>query len=301
MATTHTEVYRGFNGQLVKRPLRWLPLFLSEFKVATRKKLPLMMLYGPVAIGCIVTSVLVYLKSSLDGVVSGDIPTMDMASTMALAAAKSMFEVRVLIERFYQSMSIFCLLAATWYGAGLICEDRRVNAHLLYFSRPLTRLDYFLGKFCAVASFGAFAMLVPGLIICAMAVLNSKDYAFIREQGDVIVNSALFALLWIATVSSLVLAVSSLAHKKTFAMVGSLGFFLISGIVVAVLSDIGGIQSAVYLSLPRNLETISTWLLSRPGTEWTSEVQGAFLATAGFNTLALLIVARRLKRMEFSI
>ncbi|MFT5287174.1 MAG: ABC-type transport system involved in multi-copper enzyme maturation permease subunit [Planctomycetota bacterium] len=301
MATTHTEVYRSFNGELAKRPVRWWPLFLSEFKVVTRKKLPLVLLYGPVAIGCIVTLVMVYLAYALESTVSEEAPKMDLATSMATAMVKSMFEVRMLIVEFFGSMSVFCLLASTWYGAGLICEDRRVNAHLLYFSRPLTRLDYFLGKFTAVAAFGAFAILVPGILICLMAVVNSEDYAFLSEQGDVIVNAVLYALLWIGTVSSIVLAISSVAPKKTFAMVGCLGFFLLTEVVVSVLGDIGNVESVEYLSLPRDLDLIANWMMATPGTEFTSEIRNAFLATGGYVSFALLVVARRLKRMELSI
>ena len=304
MATTHTEVYRGFKGQLADHPFRWLPLFLSEFKVATRKKLPLLLLYGPVGISTIVAMVMVYLAYTVEAMQQANSEAqqgLDMAAALALASVKSMLQVRSFITDFYDSMSVFCLLAATWFGSGLICEDRRVNAHLLYFSRPLNRSHYFFGKFVTVASFGAFAMLLPGLLICLMAVVNSPDYAFVKEQGDVIINSTLFALLWIASVSSFVLAISSLAPKKLFALVGVFAFFILSQMAVEVARGVADVNYIQYLSPSETLSNISHWMMARPGTEFTDQVMYSFIGAGTQVGLALLILARRLKRMELSV
>jgi len=304
MATTHTEVYRGFKGQLSAHPFRWFPLFLSEFKVATRKKLPLLLLYGPVGIATIVGMVMVYLAYTFEAMQQAETEAqqgLDMAAAIALASVKSMLAVRNLIVDFYDSMSVFCLLAATWFGSGLICEDRRVNAHLLYFSRPLNRSHYFLGKFITVATFGAFAILLPGLLICLMAVVNSPDYAFVKEQGDVIVNSTLYALLWITSVSSFVLAISSLAPKKLFALVGVFAFFILSQMAVEVAREVADVDFIRYFGPSENLMTIAEWMMARPGTEFTNQVMYSFVGTATQVGLALMILARRIKRMELSV
>ena len=304
MATTHTEVYRGFKGQLSAHPFRWLPLFFSEFKVATRKKLPLLLLYGPVAISTIVFMVMVYLAyafEALQDANSNSEKGVDMAAALVLASARSMLQVRAFINDFYEIMSIFCLLAATWFGSGLICEDRRVNAHLLYFSRPLNRFHYFFGKFATVATFGAFAMLVPGLLICLMAVMNSPDYAFVKEQGDVIINSTLYAILWITSISSFVLAISSLAPKKLFALVGVFAFFILSQMAVEVAGELSDVEYIRYFSPGENLLAIADWMMARPGAEFTDKVMYSFVATGTQVSLALLILARRLKRMELSV
>src|SRR6188508_2919932 len=101
-------------------------------------------------------------------------------------------------------MRLFALLAVAWYGAGVLAEDRRLGAHLLYFARPLTRLDYFLGKFLTVAFFGALASLVPGLFICLVAAWSSPKWSFIREESDVLWQTCAYASIWIVVTSSLV-------------------------------------------------------------------------------------------------
>ena len=53
-ATTHTEVYRRFEGELRLRPLRFLTIAWSGIRLGFRRKMPALLLYAPVMITCIV-------------------------------------------------------------------------------------------------------------------------------------------------------------------------------------------------------------------------------------------------------
>ncbi|MEZ5974230.1 MAG: hypothetical protein R3E96_05155 [Planctomycetota bacterium] len=50
------------------------------------------------------------------------------------------------IYRFLQVNQFLALLVIAWYGSALIAEDKRLQANLLYFARPVTPLRYILGK-----------------------------------------------------------------------------------------------------------------------------------------------------------
>src|SRR5579871_508530 len=47
---------------------------------------------------------------------------------------------------FFKVQLFVIMLLVTFAGPGLISQDLRFNALPLYFARPLTRTDYFLGK-----------------------------------------------------------------------------------------------------------------------------------------------------------
>jgi hypothetical protein len=303
MASTHTEVYRRFDGDISRHPLRFLPLFLSELKVATRKKLPLAILYLPLLIGTVIACFAVYAKFMLDGAIGGAKPT-SFQEAMAVSAvstmATSLLEVRALVLQYFVVTTGFALLATTWYGSGLICEDRRVNAHLLYFARPLTRLDYFLGKFCTAAFFGALGVFVPGFLICTMAVVASPDFSFLTEQGDVFVGMAIFSTLWIGTITTFVLAVSSVAPKRVFAMVGVIGFMMLGDGVAAAAAMVGDVPVFRYLGLGGNLGVVGKWLLSRPGTAMPDDLVPSALGVGVMLVLSLVVIARRLRKMELA-
>ncbi len=297
MAVTHTEVYRKFKGGIARHPLRFFPLFATELSVATRRKLPLILLYGPVAIATIVTCFIVYAKFALQ---AGVPDSSNLQAQLAVGMASSMLQVRDLILQVNGIMGGFALLAMVWYGSGLICEDRRAKAHLLYFSRPLTRLDYFLGKFCVAAFFGAIAVVVPNFVVCTMAVVTSPEWSFLKEQSDVIWAVFLFGGIWITTMSSLVLAISSLAPKRVFAMVGFFGLIMVLEVFIELGVKVGNVEQLQYLRLTRNLGVVGEWLFTAPGADAPEDVTQCALGVAAWVALSLTVLAQRLRRMELA-
>ena len=141
------------------------------------------------------------------------------------------------IIEFNRAMSVFALFAVAWFGSGLLCEDRRVGAHQLYFSRPLTRIDYYLGKFLTVGFFGALAILVPGLVICFIASWSSPDWSFLKEEGDVVLRTIAYALVWIVVACSITLCSSSLFPRRSFALAGIVGFTMILEALSHILAE----------------------------------------------------------------
>ena len=57
---------------------------------------------------------------------------------------------------------ILALFVTIFAGAGLIANDLRTGAILVYLSRPLTRRDYVMGKLLVVLILILFITLVPG-------------------------------------------------------------------------------------------------------------------------------------------
>lgn len=296
MARTETDVYRRFDGELRSRPLRFLPITLADFRIATRKKLPLLIFFGPPAIATIVFSFLVYLKFSAEAL--SQAPDFDRRAAMAASLAGQLIEVRQQIVEFTRSMQMFALLAITWYGAGLIAEDRRLGAHLLYFSRPLTRLDYFLAKFLTAASFGAFAVLVPGVVICTVAAFSSPEWSFVKEEGEVLWMTPLYTGLWIVVITSIVLAVSSLVKRKNYALAGVFALFMLNGAAAGILSEALGQNGLRRISLVEDFLRIGEWMYELPtrGRDWS--VESAFAVVIGTLLLALAVIALRLRKLE---
>lgn len=295
MAVTHTELYRRFDGELRRRPLRFVPIFLADLESATRRKLPLILFFAPPAITAIVYSFLVYARFTAEAEVPG--AGLDPAQMLALAMAKKMVAVNRQIAAAASVSRAFALLIVAWFGAGLIAEDRRVNAHLLYFSRPLTRLDYYLGHFCTVAFFGLCAVLVPGLVICVVATFSSPDFAFLREEWDVIAATVGYALLYTASLGAFVLAVSSLVRRKVLALALVFGLVIGSQAVGGVLSALLRDRDWQMVGLWANYERLGGWMLgARRGPDWDPLYSLAILAALG--ALSALVAALRIRRME---
>lgn len=273
MASTHTEIYRRFEGQLRPRAFRFFPLFLAQVRVRQKKKLPLLLLYGPPAIVTIVFSFIVYsmfsLEEQFEGGMDGPSLLADPKAAIAIAMARSMsqqlFEVRTHIIEASLVLQVFSMLAIAWFGAGLISEDRRLGAHLLYFSRPMTKLDYFLGHFLTVSYFGLLSVLGPTLVICLVATFSSPDFSFLKEEWDVIPGSIGLALLTVTMLSSVTLAVSSLVKRKAFALIGMFGMLVGTQIASQVLSKLTGDERFLMLDPQNHLLRIGDWMFSVEG------------------------------------
>lgn len=294
-ASTHTEIYRRFDGTLERRRLRFLPLAVAGIRVAFKRKLPALLLLTPSAIGAIVASFLVHLKFTVE---AGDVPGVDLRTTgMVAQMAGQLLAVSNQIVSFLLNTRLFALLVVAWYGAGLFAEDKRLGAHLLYFSRPITRLDYFLGKFGTVSFYGACSFLFPTLTILSVASFSSPDWSFVTEKGDVIIKAIAYATLWILVLSTLALAVSSLVDRKTLALVAFVGLFLLTEAVGNVMTRIADSAYWSLLSLTRNFERVADWLFDRPP-EFEVAVGYSLATIAVWVAVALVVTARRLRGME---
>lgn len=297
-ASTHTDVYRRFRGTLREHPLPWWPLARAIARTAAKRRLPLIVLFAPPAIGTVIFSFVVYTRFSLEaGVTPAAIGGGNPGVALIAGMAETLIEVKEQILIFHFWMSMFTLLIFAWYGAGAIAEDRRLGAHLLYFSRPVTRLDYLLGKFLAVAFYGALAVVVPPLVICLVAAFASPDWSFLKEESSLIPRSIGYSLGWTAAWVSVALAVSSLASRKSFALVACFACFAVPLAVGGVLAALTEDPCWLLLSLQGALQVIASWIFdSHLGPP--CDVALAVSSVASWVAIAWTVLVLRVRRME---
>ena len=305
-ASTHTEIYRPFVGELARGGMRWRPLAQSTLRSALRKKLPLL-LFAPPAIATVIFSFIVYAKFAVESG-SNPMPGAQDAGPSPIGAIGSMagnlIQVREMIVGFHMAMDFFALLIVAWYGSGLIAEDVRRKAYLLYFARPLTRIDYLLGKWLPLVLLGAGATLLPGVVICTVAAFASPHWSFITEEGDTIWKMLLYSLVSVCVQTSLILAVSSLTKRKTHALAVALGFFALTAGLGAMLAGMNREPGWNMLSVFGCLKRIAAGLfdLKRLGhfrsfewsLSWTWIVLGAWVV------LAWVVLFWRTRRLELN-
>lgn len=298
-ARTNTEIYRPFRGTLGSTSLGFLALAGAGISAATRKKLPLVILFAPPAIATIIFSFVVYARFSLAaGVTPSALGGPSPAATIAAGFARTMIDVRHQIVLFHLAMSLFTLLVIAWFGAGLIAEDRRLGAHLLYFTRPLSPIGYLAAKFLTLLFFAGLVVIAPGLVICTVAAFASPEWSFLKEEGQVVHQSILFGALWAAVWSSVMLAISSLFERKTFALVASFAVFLITSAVSLLLAKLQADTRFLMISLQGNFQRIAAWTFDMPrmGMRW--DVRWSFALVLAVSAIAWAVLYARVRRME---
>ncbi|MDA1264541.1 MAG: ABC-2 transporter permease [Planctomycetota bacterium] len=297
-ASTHTDVYRPFVGELKSHPRRALVLARAGIRVSFKRKLPALILFSPLAIACIVMCFRVHFMFTLAEQVSGT-PNGPEAAMMVTQIQALLGDVVQNIFQFVQQSSWFVLIVMAWYGSGQIAEDQRVGANLLYFSRPLSRLEYLGGKFLTVFWFGFLAMVLPCLLICMVATFASPEWSFLKEEWDAILNSILFGVLWVSTIAIFVLAISSLTSRKTYALVGSAGIVFGTRALSQLLSGLMDDARPSILNLFQNMERVGEVLFDVTLIRGRAiSVEASLAVIVLIWVVSLYVVTERIRRME---
>jgi ABC-2 type transport system permease protein len=203
-----------------------------------------------------------------------------------------------LFGEFLNQQIVLTLLLSIFGGSGLIANDLRTGAILVYLSRPLTRRDYVLGKLGVLLALNFAVTLVPGLLLYAIALALAPEQFLKWNLGWIGPAVVLHSVAVTLSVSLLALAVSSLSRN---ARVAGLGFFgLVAGLEVVrgVLAQGFGLEPAALLSLRADLRTLGAALFGvaerGPTLPWSWPA--AVLLVVGL--LCLVVLRSRVRAVE---
>jgi ABC-type transport system involved in multi-copper enzyme maturation permease subunit len=143
---------------------------------------------------------------------------------------------------FFKAEVFLVMLLVTVAGPGLISQDLRFNALPLYFSRPLTRLDYFLGKLGVIGALVASVAVAPAVFAYVVGVLFCLDLSVVRDTYPVLLASVAYGLVVTLSAGTLMLALSSLTRRSLYVGIAWAGFWIISGSVGGILNEIHGMS-----------------------------------------------------------
>lgn len=152
------------------------------------------------------------------------------------------------------------LLLSIFGGAGLIANDLRTGAILVYLSRPLTRRDYVIGKLSVLMLLNYSATLAPGLLLYAIS-LGLAPELFLKWSlawiGPMVL---LHATILSVSVSLVALAISSLSRSARVSGLAFTGVIVGLEIVRGVLVGILDRPEAQVLSLQNSLRMVGNLL-----------------------------------------
>ena len=131
---------------------------------------------------------------------------------------------------FLSSELTLSMILVLLVGPDLISQDLRFNALPLYLSRPLRRIDYFVGKLGVIAAFLGLVIIVPCLLAYALGLLFSLDLTIMRDTFRLLLASIAYGLVIIVSAGTLVLALSSLSRNSRYVALFWLGLWIVSGI-----------------------------------------------------------------------
>jgi ABC-2 type transport system permease protein len=143
-----------------------------------------------------------------------------------------------LFGEFLNGQLLVLLLLSIFGGAGLIANDLRTGAILVYLSRPLTRRDYVLGKLGVLLALNLSATLAPGLLLYAVGGALAPEHIFKWELAWLAPAIVLHSLVLSLSVSLLALAISALSRSARVAGLGFFALMVVSNLVLLIVRRI---------------------------------------------------------------
>lgn len=180
---------------------------------------------------------------------------------IVLAEAKIPSE--AVYNSFGASVFITCLLLVPVVGGNLVSGDIRHNAHLMYFSKSIYRVDYMAGKAAAALLLLAPGILLPCLLAAAFPAVTS--FAPVSNVHLVRVFAALLALVPVALLPAVAvcMAISSCTRRAWLAGIGWFALFAIPWVVGKTLEG-ARLKWAHMVSFNGNVTAVAAWILPLP-------------------------------------
>jgi ABC-type transport system involved in multi-copper enzyme maturation permease subunit len=142
-----------------------------------------------------------------------------------------------LIHLFMHYTQIFCvMIVVAIVGPRLVSEDLRSRALALYLARPITRLDYVVGKLAVVCFWVGTVTLLPALVLYALSIVFSPSLDALTQTIGVLPRVVAVSLLLMVGTGAPMLALSSLAPNPRFLAFLWAGAWVFSSVVSRVLS-----------------------------------------------------------------
>lgn len=141
---------------------------------------------------------------------------------------------------FFKAEITLIMLLVAIAGPGLISRDLRFNALPLYFARPLTRLDYFLGKLGVIGALVASVAVGPALFAYVVGLAFCLDLNVVKDTYPILLGSVAYGLLVTLSVGAFILALSSLTRRSLYVGITWAGLWIISSMVGTTMTAIHG-------------------------------------------------------------
>jgi ABC-2 type transport system permease protein len=181
--------------------------------------------------------------------------------------------------------------------SGLIADDRRTNALQLYLSKPLTRVEYILGKLIPPLAFVLGVTLLPAVLLLILQIVFAGSLTFLSANLFLMPAIVLFSLVQALLSAFAIVALSSLSKSRRFVAIMYAGIVFFTAAVYQVLRLITNSRRWAVISPGEMLDVIANAIFRARG-EPAVPVFVAVLTIAVIIGLSMLILERRIRAVE---
>jgi ABC-2 type transport system permease protein len=236
--------YRNYDGPLERPINRWWAIAKASIILSIRKKF---------------FWVLAALSGAWYAMLLIIFFFMDVASPVALGQKNPFFQRIIWKDQFLTAFSVSQMalfIIALLIGVGAIANDNRANALLVYLSKPVSRLDYLIGKWLGIFVPMVLVTAIPTFTFFWYCFLSYGDYGFFTEDPKLIWRLLLLVFVPAFFHSSVALGVSSVFNQGRLAGATYAGLYFMSLFFTKAMQVIYFVTSSEGQQAPKIVETL---------------------------------------------
>ncbi|MCJ7581217.1 MAG: ABC transporter permease [Candidatus Aminicenantes bacterium] len=281
--------YSHWDGEFSPKKLPWWPITRYGIKLSLKKKF-FKLAYALALVPAIVFLVGIYLAERIE-----DFSVMMEGGSTLIKVDPALFKT-YLTNEFLLFMIIIILVFA---GAGLISDDLKYNSLQLYFSRPLRKQDYLLGKASVLVGFLLFLTLVPGLILFFMKLIFSGSLKFFGDFPLLPLSIIGYSIFITVFFSFYTLLLSSISKSKRYVIILMVGIYFFSDILYAIFYNIFPSRSPYFslFSIKVNLQQLGAAFFGVKAPQNVPWIY-SLIILAGICCLSVAVLFRKVKSVE---
>lgn len=280
----HTQDYRHWHGTLKPRNYtRWWVITKAELKLLAQRKIIRLIVAIPPLIYVFVHATLIYLINQVP------------QATLWFNIDPEFFQNFLFRVLPIPTTSLIALIAI-FGGSGLIANDLKNNSLSLYLSKPISWVDYLLGKFAVVGILLACLTLIPGLLLFLEHLLLT-DTSFFKENYWLPLSIIAYSGIIILSTSLLMLLFSSLTSNPRYATIGFCAVWFGIPVIYEVLKEITRTSKVAVVSLWANYDLLGTVLFGNPP-NYAVHWFWALLTLVALVVLCLFVLRYRIRAVE---
>jgi ABC-2 type transport system permease protein len=282
----HNHVFRPYDGARTALHTRWIVIarYALRDALSLKKTIALLVMAAFPILGA---ASIIYLRHNVEAIKILQLPPEALQSLIPVDGA---FFFRLLT---IQCVFAFVLTAAT--GARVLVNDLRDNALPLYLSRPLTRVEYVLGKATALATLTSLVTWAPLLLLVALQASLAKGWLVAHWW----IAPAVFAASWTAIplFALVCLAVAAVLRRRAMSEAAFVALFFVVPLIAQVIGSFLRVDWWLRLFLPAIFESLWTPLFRLQQSNGLSP-GAALLSLSVALVLASAILLRRVRAWE---
>jgi ABC-2 type transport system permease protein len=309
--------YRGYDGPLDSPTMRWWVIAKAIMRDAVKKRWAwvIMVLSGGYYLLMMATLTILQQQSAALPPPTPGRPNID--------PFKQFVDRLNWREEFLHGLSMgqmWFLIITLMIGAGVIANDNRANALLVYLSKPCTKGDYLLGKWMGVFLMISGMMAIPTLVFYLYGMLSLRDYGFLASDPWLGPKLLLIIPLQAALYTSLAIGISSLFNQGRLAGATLAAVYFLSNFFTVMMGGVYAmsreqnsnalplIKSMFYMSLDGLNNGIAKVILGTDGGQPFGAPGGrnivpspgpwVFFALIGLSALFMFFAWKRVRAVE---